>query len=155
MDRADRYGANLSLIMIDIDRFRQVNDVYGQPAGDMVLHEVARLLAANIRTTDLIARYGGEEFAILIPAVGMDEARRVAEKLRVVVEVNDIVLEGPDVKVTVSAGVADVNAVRGDEGGLRDNLLQAAEDALLRAKRHGRNRVEGFSRAAQQQHSLF
>ena len=155
VERARRYDANLSLVMLDIDHFKQVNDVYGHPAGDMVLHEVARLLSANIRSTDLLARYGGEEFAILIPAVAMGEAQRVAEKLRTVVEVNDIAMEGPSLKVTVSAGVADVNAVRGDEGLLKDNLLQAADDALLRAKRHGRNRVECFSRSAQQQHSLF
>ncbi|MDD3311730.1 diguanylate cyclase [Pseudodesulfovibrio sp.] len=140
-DRAGRYGTPLSLVMFDIDHFKAVNDTFGHPMGDTVLTEVARLLSANARTSDILARYGGEEFAMLIPAMSCEEAARAAEKLRTVIEVNDPVLEGPRVKVTISAGVADAASVRSEGGSLRDNLLKAADRALYRAKAEGRNRV--------------
>ncbi len=142
IDRARRYGSNLSLLMLDIDHFKQVNDTYGHPAGDMVLAEVARLLNANIRTSDIIGRYGGEEFAILIPAMSVSEAAQAAEKLRVVIEVNDIALEGPPLNVTISAGVADISSVIEDtKASPKDALIRAADRALYRAKNEGRNRV--------------
>lgn len=141
VDRASRYGNGLSLIMVDIDHFRRVNDTFGHPLGDLALAEVARLLAANIRTSDIAARYGGEEFAIIIPESGAEKAVRVAEKLRMVVEVNDISLEGPEVKVTVSCGVADLKSVKPGRGGLRDALVLASDHALHRAKENGRNQT--------------
>lgn len=141
IDRAKRYGNNLSLLMLDIDHFKRINDSFGHPTGDMVLKEVARLLSANVRTSDIIARYGGEEFAILIPSQGVAEAARAAEKLRVVIEVNDIALEGPPLSVTISAGVADYEMVRNEDGSNKDALIRAADRALYRAKAEGRNRV--------------
>ncbi len=142
IDRARRYGSNLSLLMLDIDHFKNVNDTYGHPAGDMVLAEVARLLNANIRTSDIIGRYGGEEFAILIPAMPVSEAAQAAEKLRVVIEVNDIALEGPPLNVTISAGVADISSfIEDTKASPKDALIRAADRALYRAKADGRNRV--------------
>jgi diguanylate cyclase (GGDEF)-like protein len=141
IDRATRYGNNLSLIMIDIDHFKRVNDTYGHPAGDIVLAEVARLLCANIRTSDLVARYGGEEFAVLIPALNAAEACLAAEKLRVIIEVNSIALEGPPLNVTVSCGVADLQSVKHYPASLKDNLIRGADKSLYQAKANGRNQV--------------
>jgi len=153
-DRARRYGTPLSLIMFDIDHFKRVNDTFGHPVGDTVLAEVARLLSANARASDILARYGGEEFAMLIPSMGGEEAVRAAEKLRIVIEVNDLVLDGPEVKVTISAGVADAESVRSLEGPLKDNLLKAADRCLYRAKAEGRNRVVANRRETEVQLDL-
>ncbi|MEZ7198727.1 GGDEF domain-containing protein [Pseudodesulfovibrio karagichevae] len=139
--RATRYGNKLSLVMVDLDHFRQVNDSFGHPLGDLALAEVARLLAANIRTSDVVARYGGEEFMIILPETDAVRAVRAAEKLRVVVEVNDISLEGPEVKVTISCGVADLASIHPERGSLRDALVVAADRAMHRAKKNGRNQV--------------
>ncbi len=155
VDRARRYGSSLAMVMIDIDHFKDVNDTHGHPVGDMVLQEVTRLLAANIRTSDLIARYGGEEFAILIPAMTVKDAAQAAEKLRLIIEVNDLALEGPSVKVTVSAGVADFDSIRNEEGNLRDKLLRHADKALYVAKANGRNRVERYNECGEKQLTLI
>jgi len=141
VDRARRYGNKLSLVMVDLDHFRQVNDSFGHPLGDLALAEVARLLAANIRTSDVVARYGGEEFMIILPEADAGQAAQAAEKLRMVVEVNDISLEGPEVKVTISCGVADLASVHPERGSLRDALVMAADRAMHRAKLNGRNQV--------------
>jgi diguanylate cyclase (GGDEF)-like protein len=141
IDRARRYGNELSLVMVDLDNFRQVNDSFGHPLGDLALAEVARLLAANIRTSDVVARYGGEEFMIILPETDAARAARAAEKLRMVVEVNDISLEGPEIKVTISCGVADLASTHPERGSLRDALVVAADRAMHRAKKNGRNQV--------------
>ncbi len=144
VDRARRYGNDLSLVMVDIDHFRKVNNSFGHPLGDQALAEVARLIAANVRASDIVARYGGEEFVILLPETSAEKAAQAAEKLRIVVEVNDISMEGPEVKVTISCGVADV-AATGLDGRLRDNLIVAADKAMARAKDNGRNQVIQFT----------
>jgi diguanylate cyclase (GGDEF)-like protein len=141
IDRARRYGNKLSLIMVDLDHFRAVNDSFGHPLGDLALAEVARLLAANVRTSDVVARYGGEEFMIILPETDAARAARAAEKLRMVVEVNDISLEGPEIKVTISCGVADLASVHPERGSLRDAFVVAADRAMRRAKKSGRNQV--------------
>lgn len=151
VDRARRYGSGLSLILLDIDHFRHINETYGHPAGEVVLAEVGRLLSANIRTSDIISRYGGEEFAVLIPARDAHEAYQVAEKLRIVVEVNDITLEGPPLGVTISAGVADSATVAGDGGSLKDALMRAADKAMYMAKKRGRNQVVAYRTPKQRQ----
>lgn len=149
LDRARRYEANLSLIMIDIDNFKTINDDHGHPAGDIVLAEVARLLSANIRISDIITRYGGEEFAILIPSLGITEATQAAEKLRNVIEVNDLSMEGPKLNVTISAGVADIETLGNHGGSTKDALIRAADKSLSRAKAEGRNRVVPHDPASQ------
>lgn len=141
LDRSRRYGSGLSLVMVDIDHFRKVNDTFGHPLGDLALAEVARLISANVRTSDVVARYGGEEFMILLPESNAEQAVHVAEKLRAVVEVNDISMEGPEVKVTISCGVADLSNVRPTKGCLRDAFVKAADHAMHRAKENGRNQV--------------
>ncbi|WP_158947136.1 GGDEF domain-containing protein [Pseudodesulfovibrio cashew] len=155
VDRALRYGTRLSLIMVDIDHFSRTNAELGHPAGDLALAEVARLLAANIRTSDIIGRYGGEEFAILVPAQGLHTAAQVAEKLRVVIEINDLAMEGPRLKVTVSAGVAEFQKGEGSPEELRDRLIRDADTALARAKAGGRNRVATHGGNGQRQLRLI
>lgn len=141
IDRARRYGAELALVMIDLDDFRRINDTFGHPQGDLALAEVARLLTANIRASDLAVRYGGEEFMLILPEANARQAARAAEKLRMVVEVNDISLEGPEIKVTISCGVADLASVRPGRCSQRDALITAADRAMHQAKRNGRNQV--------------
>lgn len=155
LDRCRRYGTMLSLIMVDIDDFRKVNDKLGHPLGDVALAEVARLLKANIRSSDIIARYGGEEFAILIPSQGKHAAIHVAEKLRNVVEVNDLTLEGPELKVTISAGVADYDDLPEDCTDNKAMLVRLADHALIKAKNLGRNRVVAHQHTSDRQFKLF
>lgn len=154
LDRVRRYDANMSLIMLDIDLFREVNDKYGHPLGDVVLKEVSRLIRANLRSSDIVARYGGEEFVVLIPGMDVEAAAKAAEKLRTVIEVNDLTLEGPALKVTVSAGVADCRNVSDEGDGIRAALFREAGNALHRAKTGGRNRVEVHRKSAARQLSF-
>ncbi len=132
-------GAPLCLVMADIDDFKAINDELGHLTGDSVLRAVARRLAESLRAPDLIARYGGEAFAILLPNTTTDEGARIAERLRLSVELMSLakVAEGASGKLTVSCGVAPL--------GLDteiDTLVSNAEVALRRAKAGGRNRVE-------------
>jgi len=131
--RAQRYGTELSLIMLDIDKFKGYNDSYGHPAGDKVLEKVAELLRSRARPSDFVARYGGEEFTVILPATGRNNARKVAESLRKAVETAKF----PNRAITISAGVATLDEKLADTTA----LLQAADDAMYAAKKGGRNRV--------------
>jgi diguanylate cyclase (GGDEF)-like protein len=131
--RAKRYKTELSLVMIDVDKFKEYNDSFGHPAGDAVLQEVARLLRSRARPSDLVARYGGEEFAVILTTTGRDSARSVAESLRATIEGGVF----PHRAITVSAGLAALGGQIADP----DTLLQTADKALYAAKRAGRNRV--------------
>ncbi|WP_461208985.1 sensor domain-containing diguanylate cyclase [Desulfocurvus sp. DL9XJH121] len=131
--RARRYGCDLSMIMIDIDDFKAVNDSLGHQAGDIALSELAALLGAHIRSMDVLARYGGEEFALVIPETGLDGALYMAEKLRARVEENAFsVAPG----MTCSMGVAGFH-----EEDSAASLLKRADQGLYRAKAEGKNRV--------------
>lgn len=122
----------LCLMLIDVDHFKQYNDTYGHPQGDMVLREVARLLTENTRTYDFVARYGGEEFAVILPDTDIETATAVAERVRRVIESHPF----PNRQVTISIGLASWRA------GMDSNtLIQEADEALYEAKRSGRNRV--------------
>lgn len=131
--RSRRYGTPLSLIMLDIDHFKRINDSLGHPVGDQVLAEFARLISGNVRDTDLFARLGGEEFAVLAANCDMGCARQFAEKLRRQVEAHEFP-EGS--RLTCSFGVA---GYRNDDD--RDTLIKRADEALYFAKGEGRNRV--------------
>jgi diguanylate cyclase len=129
-------GQAFSLIMIDIDRFKQVNDVHGHPFGDDVLRGVGEILLQQFRGRDLVSRYGGEEFAILMPATPVAEARRIAETVREVVENAPFDYSGESLNLTISLGVAEI--------GPQDNmpeLLKRADQAMYTAKNSGRNQV--------------
>tara|TARA_R110002020_G_scaffold18931_30_gene65554 strand:+ start:852 stop:2216 length:1365 start_codon:yes stop_codon:yes gene_type:complete len=135
---ADRHGRPLSLLMVDIDHFKRVNDSYGHQAGDRVLQSVAELFEQATRPGDIVARYGGEEFAIILPDTGEDAALSLAERLRLAVE--DAVIacgSGIDLHLTVSIGCASREA----HGTTPKALIKAADAALYAAKTTGRNRV--------------
>jgi len=132
-------GKQLSVLMIDVDHFKSVNDRFGHPSGDRALRLIADALRINTRVFDSLARYGGEEFVVVMPGTGPDEALAAAERLRSAVEAIEFVpLESGRVPLSVSIGVAcALNAI-----GSPELLLQAADAALYDAKRNGRNRVE-------------
>jgi two-component system, cell cycle response regulator len=130
--RAVRTGEELSLLLVDVDHFKQVNDRHGHPMGDAVLRYVGRVLATLGREVDLPARYGGEEFAVILPACPPDEAVRVAERLRA-----GIAGDNSPVRITASVGVAAVPR----NASTAEALVQAADAALYEAKQTGRNRT--------------
>jgi diguanylate cyclase (GGDEF)-like protein len=128
------HGTPLSLVLIDVDHFKQFNDLHGHHAGDAVLSEVADVLSQNVRQMDVVARYGGEEFAAILPGTGIEEARRVAERMRGAIEQSAFHYDDTELHVTVSAGVAEA-ALTND----RDVLIKRADAALYAAKDAGRN----------------
>ncbi len=137
-ERARRYMHPLSLIMLDIDSFKTINDTYGHEVGDMVLKEIARILALSVREVDLVARYGGEEFAIVLPETSLESAFNTAERLRLRIEKSKIPTPKGELQVTISLGISCLKA--GHQ--TKDELISAADEALYRAKRGGKNRVE-------------
>lgn len=137
IQRAARYKKNLSLLIMDIDHFKLVNDRFGHHAGDQTLQQVSKTCVSTLRKIDIIARIGGEEFAILLPETGLDRSVSVAERLRQnIASTATEVAEGM-VKVTCSLGVADLQFCPPD---LRE-LMNCADKALYEAKRNGRNQV--------------
>jgi diguanylate cyclase (GGDEF)-like protein len=135
--RAVRHAAPLSVIMLDVDYFKQYNDTFGHPAGDEVLKRLAMLLSDHVRDIDCVARYGGEEFAVLLPETDMEEALETAERLRAIILSED----WPMRPVTASFGVASLNA--GTEH--RNKLLREADEALYQSKTAGRNCVTAYA----------
>ena len=134
------HGTPLSLIMLDIDHFKRVNDTFGHPAGDLVLVSFAETIAKAIRPTDLLARLGGEEFAVLLAATDLSEAVEIAERLRGLVADMRVETQHGDLSITVSLGCATA-LPNGD-------LLRSADEALYAAKRNGRDRVHAVTRGA-------
>lgn len=130
---AERYGRALTILLIDIDFFKKVNDSFGHLVGDEVLKKMAQILTNNIRKSDMIARWGGEEFVILLPDSDLISATKIAESLRHKVEESDF---SPMDKITCSIGVA-----RWNEGETPDQLLHRVDEKLYHAKEEGRNRV--------------
>ncbi len=139
LGRAGRFGHTLSLIMIDIDDFKQFNDAYGHPRGDRVLHTVSDIIRANLREMDVAARYGGEEFVVVLPETGSDGAMAVAERIREDVAAwSFATAEGADpTHKTVSVGVATYPVHATAQG----RLVEAADRAMYAAKRDGKNKV--------------
>ncbi len=138
VERARRYGTALSLVMLDLDDFKELNDRYGHLAGDRVLAEVARILSSNSRRTDVLGRYGGDEFMALLPEIGRDQALHYAERMRAKVEEFSLALrpEFPKVDLSISIGVSTLQP-----GSKLEELIQAADRALYAAKEAGKNRV--------------
>jgi diguanylate cyclase (GGDEF)-like protein len=138
-NRAMRYGECLSLIMVDLDNFKIVNDDYGHPAGDSVLRESAAIMVDVMRKVDLVARYGGEEFVVVMPHTDLNGASLAAERLRTAFEQKSFeALDRPG-QLTASFGVSTFT--KGREMSM-DDLIAEADEALYEAKQGGRNRVE-------------
>jgi two-component system, cell cycle response regulator len=143
--RARRNKENLSLIILDIDYFKKVNDTYGHLNGDIVLAAVAGLAQRQLRAYDSAARYGGEEFVLVIPGTPLDGAVLVAERLRQAVLEFAFPAPLEDLTVTISLGVATYPSPQVDSV---DSLFRQADEAMYRAKQNGRNRVEAMSEVA-------
>lgn len=139
ISRSHRYGRELSLIMFDIDHFKNVNDTYGHLAGDYVLKHLASVIKARIRREDIMARYGGEEFAIILPEIENYNGLRFAEKIRQLVERTAFVFEETTIPITISIGVATST----EETRSVEEFIKQADDHLYEAKRSGRNCVVG------------
>ncbi len=147
VERSRRSREPAGLLMLDIDNFKQVNDVHGHVAGDAVLREVAAVLGETAREIDLAARYGGEEFALILPGAGLEGAGQVGERVRAAIEAREILVDGAagdPLHVTVSVGAAALG--HGPEEAR--SLVAAADEALYRAKRLGKNRAELAGAAA-------
>lgn len=134
VNMAHRYETPFSAIMLDIDKFKSVNDTYGHQVGDTLLQEIATVLKTNVRQEDILGRWGGEEFLILLPSTALEGAVQLAEKLRVAIEVYDFTTVG---KRTSSFGVATY--AKGDD---TKTVVGRADEALYRAKANGRNMVD-------------
>jgi two-component system, cell cycle response regulator len=137
--RADRKDGSLSLIVIDIDHFKRVNDTYGHQQGDLVLQIVSRIIKMELRNYDIAARFGGEEFFAVLPDVNADEALIVAERIRSAVEEFQFEKDLYDLELTISLGVADLSYLSCQSV---DNFIKLADDALYLAKANNRNCVE-------------
>ena len=136
--RSTRYRRPLALLMIDLDRFKDVNDEYGHPYGDFVLAAVADTIRTNLRESDVVARYGGEEFVAMLPDTEQQAAITVAEKLRRAVSAHEFTRDGTTVRLTMSVGVSTLPLTESRD---EDEFLSRADEALYEAKREGRDRV--------------
>ena len=137
--RAKRYNSNISLLMLDIDHFKKVNDAYGHQEGDYVLKKFAKIISDHIRKVDIAARYGGEEFAIILPETGITGAEQVAEHLRYLIEKECFTIDGKSVPITTSIGVSSWDKVVSKE-----EFIGQSDRALYQAKHKGRNRICKF-----------
>lgn len=135
--RHQRYSRAFSVVMLDIDFFKKINDTHGHQCGDFVLREFAKTISAHIRKVDIFARYGGEEFCLLLPETPGDAAMLLAENLRDVIENSVYRNGGKDIRFTVSQGVAELS----DAMECPKKLLTQADEALYEAKKNGRNKV--------------
>ncbi|HZV61740.1 MAG TPA: sensor domain-containing diguanylate cyclase [Methylophilaceae bacterium] len=138
-DHANRENSELSILMLDVDRFKSINDQYGHPVGDAVLIEVVQAIRNQLRSYDSVGRYGGEEFMVVLPDAGEKEALKLAERLRRSVETLVVDHDQQQIRCTISIGVkvADTQIKQHI-----DEIVMAADQALLSAKNNGRNRVE-------------
>jgi two-component system, cell cycle response regulator len=150
--RAMREGTTLCVVMADIDYFKRVNDQYGHLAGDAVLREVSHRISNSVRPYDSVGRYGGEEFIICLPECQLDEAERIADRLRLAISGNPMSSAEGIFRATISLGVA--SGEPGTEWTV-ESIIQASDEALYRAKNQGRNRVECSAAAPSAKSSLL
>ncbi len=137
--RAKRYQRTFSLLMIDIDHFKKINDTFGHLAGDAVLRQLGAVIGGRSRRNDVVARVGGDEFALIIPEIGLQSAMELGRKVNRLVSETRFEFEGNDIKVSLSIGVAEWEQAYEDG----QDLLKATDEKLYEAKRLGRNRVCG------------
>ena len=137
---SNRYKLPLSLILIDVDHFKKINDTFGHQIGDIVLTNLSKLILETVRDSDIVARYGGEEIAIITPNTAKAEAEQLAERLRAKIETTTVAIVETTqeiVQVTISAGICSLSPVITDQNA----LLEESDQALYLAKKYGRNRV--------------
>ena len=137
-DRATASDTPLSLVLLDLDHFKRINDTYTHLTGDHALVAVARVLAKQAGTLGIVARWGGEEFAVLFEGIDLDEARRLGERMREAVERLDCADFAPGLRMTISGGVSERSGLA-----YYEKLISRADDLLYEAKRSGRNRICG------------
>ncbi len=135
---AKRFRMKLSLLIVDIDHFKRINDTYGHQTGDAVLQEVVAVIKSNLSSTDFLCRYGGEEFAIILTETGIEEAEQIAEKIRKAIEEHIFFSGSKIIPVRISAGIAEypMHAV------IKQMLIEKADKALYVAKNSGRNNIK-------------
>ena len=138
LNQAKRFNHPLSLIMLDVDHFKRINDTYGHAAGDDVLKALAGILRSAVREVDLIGRLGGEEFALILPETNLPNAATFAERLRTLISSAGLASVKGEIKITASFGIASY----AKDGDSLDIILSKADEALYRAKQNGRNCIE-------------
>ncbi len=141
LERSWRYSHCFSLLLLDIDYFKKLNDTYGHQAGDEALRQIAAILKQEFRELDRVARYGGEEFVIILPETSTASAYAVAERIRQVISNYSLSFNGETIKMTVSGGLTSFP----EDGNDRESLIHAADQALYAAKRSGRNQIIIYS----------
>jgi diguanylate cyclase (GGDEF)-like protein len=137
--RAKRYNSSVSLIIFDIDHFKQVNDTHGHPAGDLVLTNIARAISTAVRPSDIVARYGGEEFAVILPETSAAGVKVFAARLRRCIEGIATLVDGQLIYVTISAGASTFS--RENQQLSKGQLIDSADRGLYQSKQNGRNQV--------------
>ncbi len=137
INKSVRFKRDLSLIMIDIDHFKSINDTYGHQAGDKMLKMLSGIVKGNIRNIDTAARYGGDEIAVVLPEIGLNEAEQIAERIRGIIAASEFEYEGNVLQVTISLG----SAVFPFQAYDRESLIKAADEALYQSKEQGRNKA--------------
>lgn len=141
-NQAIRYKKAISVIMVDIDYFKKINDTYGHQNGDLILLKIAEIMKTNCRKSDLLARYGGEEFIKLLPETNIDGAYQLAKKLKTIVENTNFSLDtGKDIKLTISIGISALDKTDLDKQAELYTLIKKADNALYEAKNTGRNKI--------------
>lgn len=145
IERANRYKRSLSILMLDIDNFKPINDQHGHAAGDLLLKDIAKMLSRGVRKVDIVGRYGGDEFLVILPESDLKAAQNVAERILKNVRSHKFEVQGQPLPITLSIGLHSFESV----GQVScEELIEKADHALLAAKRKGKNRV--FSYAASQ-----
>jgi diguanylate cyclase (GGDEF)-like protein len=142
MNRSLRHGCPVSVLMLDIDHFKRVNDAFGHSAGDGVLRSVAQVLRDSCRVYDVAGRYGGEEFCVVLPETKVGNTSVVAERIRERMAASSFDVGNDSVVVTASIGIAGIDSEEGEGMVSPSALIDRADRALYSAKHHGRNRVE-------------
>jgi len=137
--RAKKQNGELSLLMMDVDSFKHINDTFGHVAGDAVINEIGNLIKSSFRKTDIVGRIGGDEFAVLLKNTSLSEAKKAAEQFRETVAGKKITYGDHEIGLTISIGAAAIS--ENDDGSSIEDLLRKADDALYEAKARGRNRV--------------
>ena len=147
INRALRHGSPMSVLMLDLDHFKRINDTWGHAAGDEVLKAIGKLLKDSCRVYDVPGRYGGEEFCIVLPETRMGNTAVVAERIRQRLESTEVSCGGDSVVVTASIGIAGMDEPASSEVLSPAALIDRADRALYSAKSRGRNRIETWDRA--------